>query len=190
MGAGVAFTSASALSLPPVDMATWSLIVVVTSLWPDLDGKGKLTRFLPPLTTFMSFLTRKLAGWFYRKTQTPLDYREARIHRGLSHTPLYILGTSVLLYLALLPTNADAFFLASAFLVGNLAHLLGDFASLSGLPLLWPVKVQGKRWYDVKVPSPLRFRVGGEVERNILTPIMFFMAFGALILYVYTYVKG
>ncbi|MFY1595508.1 metal-dependent hydrolase [Micromonospora sp. WMMD737] len=50
---------------------------------------------------------------------------------------------------------------------GTLAHSLGDAATLSGSPLLWPIRVRGCRWTPVGTPRWLRFRTGRVGERRV-----------------------
>ncbi|MBR8745160.1 metal-dependent hydrolase [Nocardiopsis sp. MG754419] len=42
--------------------------------------------------------------------------------------------------------------------VGSLTHILGDWLTRSGVPLAWPVKHRGKRWWMFH--SPLPFHTG------------------------------
>ncbi|MEU3019035.1 metal-dependent hydrolase [Nocardiopsis sp. NPDC007018] len=42
--------------------------------------------------------------------------------------------------------------------VGSLTHVLGDWLTRSGVPLAWPVKVNGKRWWMFR--SPVAFHTG------------------------------
>lgn len=188
LGTAVAFSSAAVVDLPREQGWVWVPIVVLTSLWPDLDGEGaRLARLLPPVTTLLSWLTRRLAKASYSAVKGPRDAVEPRIHRGLSHTPVYILACSLTLFgllSAWLPSYA--LLVSSAFCVGNLAHLLGDAFSLSGLPLLWPLKIREKRWYDVKAPKIIRFRVGDTVETVLLTPLMLLLAIFSAVWYMST----
>lgn len=56
--------------------------------------------------------------------------------------------------------------------VGCLVHCWGDSLTLMGCPWLWPIKVKGKRWYDVATPAFLRFRAGGTAETWAVTPAL------------------
>ena len=47
-----------------------------------------------------------------------------------------------------------------AVFVGCLSHLGGDVVTNSGIPLVWPIEVGGKRWH--KVSTPATFDTGGE----------------------------
>ncbi|MFE1170490.1 metal-dependent hydrolase [Nocardiopsis sp. NPDC058789] len=42
--------------------------------------------------------------------------------------------------------------------VGSLTHILGDWLTRSGVPLAWPLKVNGKRWWMFR--SPVAFHTG------------------------------
>ncbi|MEU3018703.1 MULTISPECIES: metal-dependent hydrolase [unclassified Nocardiopsis] len=42
--------------------------------------------------------------------------------------------------------------------VGSLTHVLGDWLTRSGVPLAWPLKVNGKRWWMFR--SPVAFHTG------------------------------
>ena len=191
LGLAVAESSAAATSMSAVHALVWIPVATLCSLWPDLDGAGaRLAKLLPPITTILSWLTRKLAKHAFLRSKTPMDTGEVRIHRGLSHTPVYILVCSAVLWGSLASSTNLALLVSLAFLVGNLAHLLGDAFSLSGLPLLWPIRVKGKRWFDVKAPEFMRFRVGAEVETAILTPLMFVLALLGAIWYVKTLIGG
>ncbi|MFI7073541.1 metal-dependent hydrolase [Micromonospora sediminicola] len=50
---------------------------------------------------------------------------------------------------------------------GILAHSLGDAATVSGAPLLWPLRVRGCRWAAVGTPRWVRFRTGAAGERVV-----------------------
>jgi membrane-bound metal-dependent hydrolase YbcI (DUF457 family) len=48
--------------------------------------------------------------------------------------------------------------------VGLLAHALGDGLTRAGVPLWWPLRIRGCRWYPAGLPRWLRFRTGGPAE--------------------------
>lgn len=70
-----------------------------------------------------------------------------------------------------LPENETYWWLGIAAAGGMLIHLLGDFITKMGVPILWPLKIRGKRWYDVALPSFMRIKAGGWVETTVLFPI-------------------
>jgi membrane-bound metal-dependent hydrolase YbcI (DUF457 family) len=54
--------------------------------------------------------------------------------------------------------------------LGCIVHCWGDSLTLSGCPWLWPIKINGQRWYPIGTPEFLRFRAGGEVEKAVVLP--------------------
>lgn len=54
---------------------------------------------------------------------------------------------------------------------GTFIHILGDTITKMGTPFLWPLKIRGKRWYDVSLPAAMRITAGGAVETKILVPL-------------------
>lgn len=88
---------------------------------------------------------------------------------------------------AFLPTGGDnpveGYFIPLVVTAGLLIHILGDLITLKGVPFVWPVKVIGKRWYDVALPSPFRIKAGGAFELSILTPIFVLLIVGGFILH-------
>lgn len=53
---------------------------------------------------------------------------------------------------------------------GCIVHCWGDSLTLSGCPWLWPVAIDGQRWYPIGTPDFLRFRAGGTAERRVVLP--------------------
>jgi membrane-bound metal-dependent hydrolase YbcI (DUF457 family) len=50
---------------------------------------------------------------------------------------------------------------------GVLAHAVGDGLTRAGVPLWWPLRIRGCRWYPAGLPRWLRFRTGGAVESAV-----------------------
>ena len=69
-----------------------------------------------------------------------------------------------------LPENETYGWLGIAAGGGMLIHLLGDFITKMGVPILWPLKISGKRWYSVALPSFMRIKAGGAMEKYVLFP--------------------
>lgn len=119
--------------------------VVLGSLLPDIDHPhsqvGKLTQ---PVS---GFLARYLG------------------HRGVTHSLLAVVGFTSLLFASAegMGANRPSSLLA-AVSIGYLSHLLADYLTLTGIPLLWPLKL--------KFSMPLmKLRVGSPVE-HALTLLM------------------
>ncbi len=54
--------------------------------------------------------------------------------------------------------------------VGCVVHLLGDMITHHGCPLLWPIPIRGRTWYQVTTPRALSVRAGGTFEKAVLLP--------------------
>lgn len=64
--------------------------------------------------------------------------------------------------------------------LGCFTHCLGDSATLSGCPWLWPIPIAGETWYEIRPPRWMRFRTGGTVETACLFPA--FTVLGVLLI--------
>jgi membrane-bound metal-dependent hydrolase YbcI (DUF457 family) len=58
--------------------------------------------------------------------------------------------------------------LSACVFVGMLIHTLGDWVTNSGVPITYPLTVNGKRWYLSKAPAT--FPAGGAVEQTLVFP--------------------
>lgn len=67
-----------------------------------------------------------------------------------------------------LPKTVPYWEIGVAFGLGWLVHILGDMCTTSGVPLLWPVPIRGKMWYDVRL---LKIKAGGAVENVLFIPL-------------------
>lgn len=120
------------------------------ALLPDLDHpKSWLGRRLP-------FISVPIAAVFG--------------HRGITHSLLAVAGLALLLRHGLAQWHLVSTWWGLAALgmvAGYLSHILGDFVTHGGVPLLWPVKR--------RFSSPLTFLTGGVFERLLRV----FLALGA-----------
>jgi len=71
--------------------------------------------------------------------------------------------------------------LGLAFGLGWYTHLLGDFITKMGVPLLWPIPISGHRWWDVSLPTFMRIEAGGTVENVFLVPLFLLMIAGGAV---------
>lgn len=71
--------------------------------------------------------------------------------------------------ISLLPEGLSYNWVGAAVTFGWIAHILGDMMTVSGVPLLWPLKYKGKRWWDFRLP--LGIKAGGWIEKSILVPL-------------------
>jgi membrane-bound metal-dependent hydrolase YbcI (DUF457 family) len=56
-----------------------------------------------------------------------------------------------------------------AFGWGCLIHILGDTCTVQGTPLVWPIRIRGKRWWMVR--APITVHAGGDGERHGVVPV-------------------
>jgi membrane-bound metal-dependent hydrolase YbcI (DUF457 family) len=101
-------------------------------------------------------------------------------------------GPYLLMLVSLTLTVITAFFLPTydtgyqwlAFVVGGgwAVHIAGDSITKMGTPFLWPIKLRGKRWYDIALPGPLRITAGGAFEMKILTPVFLLVIAAGLVI--------
>jgi len=94
-------------------------------------------------------------------------YKKSKAAGGIIRN-LTILAFSVLL-VYLLPKELNYSWVGGAITFGWIAHILGDMMTVSGVPVLFPLKIKGKRWWDIRLP--LGIKAGGFIEKTILIPI-------------------
>jgi membrane-bound metal-dependent hydrolase YbcI (DUF457 family) len=159
--------TAGALTLP-----LYAAVCVVGSLVPDLDHRdGKLSHSLGPITWLLCRVVVWTSKGLFLATRGPRDFTHSNGHRGITHTPVFAPVVAV----AAWALTADRYAVAVAvgLLVGVLAHQIGDACTDSGIPMLWPFKINGRRWghYGL-LPVPLRFKTGHAVESVVLVGVL------------------
>lgn len=133
-GMGCSLVSAGALGLPPEQTAVMVIAGGFGSLLPDIDHPSStFGRRIRPLSN--------LIGWIFG-------------HRGITHSLIAVLALATLL-----ARHAHIPVWGIGLIVGYLSHLLGDWLTPAGIPLLWPIK---NRWV-----SPFSFKTGGSMERVV-----------------------
>ena len=123
------------------------------------------------------FLNLGLSGLFSKQI------KKYRAKFGPTLIFLFSIGLAVLTAF-LLPegTHVSYSWLGLAVGGGWLVHLLGDAITKQGVPLFWPLRIRGKGWYDVALPSIFRITAGGSIETVLLLPL-FSVLTVALIVY-------
>ncbi len=142
----------------------------VAALAPDIDHHGSTaTRALGPVASVLSWIARKVSLGVYTLTATSTDTPQAGgEHRGLTHTAAAALAAGAALWVLLSSLGVDqALPYAVALAVGIIVHILGDALTVSGVPILWPIKYRGERWYGFALPKPLAIKGGGIAETLI-----------------------
>ncbi len=56
--------------------------------------------------------------------------------------------------------------------IGMFVHCLGDSLTRAGCPWLWPIRIAGETWYEIRPPRLLRFRAGGPFELTFVVPVL------------------
>lgn len=74
-----------------------------------------------------------------------------------------------ILLVIILPADLSYNWVGAAVTFGWIAHLLGDMMTVAGVPVFFPLKFNGKRWWNFRFP--LGIRAGGWIEMSILIPL-------------------
>ena len=61
---------------------------------------------------------------------------------------------------------------------GHITHILGDSLTPAGVPLFFPLKRKGKRWYQYRIA---KIKAGSEVEKKIVYPTFIVIAIMSII---------
>lgn len=149
---------------------TFLFAVFVGSLLPDTDCGGKATIYykFPEIDNFMKKVVGKSIKWtlnhLISKEKIKVEHEVNDEHRGIMHSPIGVLLTSIILSLPIfifaLVFNMFNFgvILAIFFglLIGQLLHLFEDSCTISGINWLFPFKtkeLKGKIYTFSKDPE-------------------------------------
>lgn len=110
---------------------------------------------------YMSILLA-FAGLFNAKYKKSNSSQTGKLvlHVGAIITALFIIAN--------LPPYYS--WVGAAVTFGWIAHLLGDMMTVSGVPILFPLKYKGKRWWNFRFPFGMK--AGGSAEKVFLIPIL------------------
>ena len=123
----------------PVPTFAGAAVAAAFAVAPDIDLKGsEASRFLPPVTSLVSWVVRESCGG------------HRRITHSLLGALLFAAGCAGLVALTGWPQ-----WLALAAACGWLAHIAADMMTIKGCPLRWPDLTP---WY--LLPPELRVRTG------------------------------
>jgi LexA-binding, inner membrane-associated putative hydrolase len=62
--------------------------------------------------------------------------------------------------------------LGLAVMLGCITHCIGDALTESGCPFLWPLRIRGETWYELRPPALLRIRTGRHAEQFLIAPTL------------------
>lgn len=152
--------------------------VAVGSLLPDLDSPRSIaSRVVPLVSPAASWAVRLLSAAVYRATRTRWDDQAEGTHRYLTHTAVFAGAVGVLAGIAAAST-CGWWWLGVALALGCLVHLWGDWITVMGVPLLWPLKHRGKRWWRYRLPGT-RIHSGHAFELRVMVPLFAVAGTGA-----------
>ena len=158
---------------------THTLVFAIVSglaVWGLTTIPGSLTFFGEEYTLGQFFSLLLMAFLLHLGTAGLFapQLKKAKNKLGL-FAPYILMAFSVLVTFVtsrfLPPNSMPTEILAILVGVGIFVHILGDTITKKGTPLLWPLKIRGKRWYDIALPAFLRITAGGPVELKILVPL-------------------
>lgn len=122
------------------------------------------------------FLTTQiaLAGIFSKRFKKNKD---KGFIGGITNIIISLVVSIVLLRLG--RTEAASYqWVAFSFAIGYLLHIMGDTLTKAGAPILFPLRIRGKRWYDIRF---MKIESGGEFEKVILIPFFCLLAIASII---------
>lgn len=90
---------------------------------------------------------------------------------------VFSFGFSVVIW-AQLPHDLDFWWLGVSVALGSLFHSLGDCFTTSGCPILFPLPIKGKMWWDVRF---MKIRAGGVVENVVFLPLFGIISIVAIV---------
>lgn len=70
------------------------------------------------------------------------------------------MGAAVAVVVVMVAAPPNPALLAAVVAVGMVVHILGDWLTPAGVPLAWPLRHRGKRWWMWR--SPVAFRADAE----------------------------
>lgn len=143
------------------------IVTVLSALSSTFEAFGK-TYTLGQLFSVIIlgiFLNLAFAGLFERTA------KKERYKRGPYITMVVSALVAVGIFYAL-PPDENYVWLGAAVSFGWFMHLLGDMITKMGVPMAWPIKIRGRRWWDVTLPSFLRISAGGTFEKAVLLPVL------------------
>lgn len=165
----------TAVSALIAGLAIWAATTLIPGS-SEIFGKQYENTEIASLLIMAFFLHLGLAGLFSKQIKKAKGIVGPYVLMAVSLVITAITG-------AFLPTGDDGlngYFIPAAVTIGLLIHILGDLITLKGVPFVWPLKIIGKRWYDVALPSPFRIKAGGAFELSILTPVFVLLIIGGL----------
>lgn len=150
-----------------IGFLTYSLTLINSELFKIGEKSVSVALFL---IVFIIFISIQL---FIASLIKPLQKKmksSVTLKLGVTIGSLFL----AILLVMLLPKDLNYNWVGAAVTFGWIAHLLGDMMTVAGVPVLFPLKFKGKRWWNFKFP--LGIKAGGFIEMSILTPLFILIA--------------
>lgn len=148
-----------------------ALTTALTSINFELFTVGNVTvTFDKFIVTFILYISLQLLMASLLKSVYKKSKKSAK---GMITMNVGSIAIAITL-LSLLPTGLNYNWVGAAVTFGWIIHLLGDAMTVSGVPLLFPFKRKGKRWWNYRLP--LGIKAGGWIEMSILFPLFIIIA--------------
>lgn len=188
LGAAAAHTLGARPGL--LGIAAGTIVCAWSALIPDIDHRSsKIARatsvVIGPINVGVwswgpwrigpALAAARFSAWVHQHTREPDEQPNLSGHRAFTHTGLFALGAGaavmqVFLLAALWwPPLAGAAWIGWAVTTGCLTHILGDSLTVSGVPLWWPARIDGRRWYSW---GPRLIRTDHWGERRVVVPLL------------------
>jgi len=157
---------------------------------PDRENGHRTLTHTLPFAFLVGWGTTALAAKFGKWAVIPILFVMLGLAlRGLFHrwaeragwiiVTLVSGGAAYYTFLALPPGRGYPM-LGVAVGVGCVVHLLGDFVTSAGVPILWPIPTRGRRmWRMLGVPNGISVQVGGGFEVFFLRTVFVAIALTA-----------
>jgi membrane-bound metal-dependent hydrolase YbcI (DUF457 family) len=181
--AGCAAAHALGHPVPTLVAIASTGVATVSALIPDIDHRSsRIARALGVKVGRVVLGPALIVAWVsarvHKATRTPADHSNRSGHRALTHTAVFAVAAGALLAVGLAvagiwwPLVGAGWWLGIPVTLGCLAHDLGDACTRTGVPLLWPARIAGQRWYPVGLPKFLRISTDSRAEHLLYMPVL------------------
>lgn len=145
-----------------VGLGTSALTSINVKLFTILNTPITVATFSVLFILYISLqlLMASLFKAFYKKTK-----------KNMSGAILLQIGSLFVSFIILisLPPELSYAWVGAAVTLGWVLHLFGDMLTVAGVPVLWPLKYRGKRWWNFRFP--FNIKAGGFIENGLLVPL-------------------
>lgn len=84
------------------------------------------------------------------------------------------------------PKDLDFWWLSVAIFSGMIVHCIGDLFTRAGVPLAFPIPINGKMWWNIRLAM---VKAGGDFEKNVLSKVFAGLSIVGIMLMIYSLMK-